>query len=178
MKADDNGITTRKTIVVPCIVNSSLYVVAERMRPFGWASCSRTNRASTPPMMKKAKALTPYRMPIFLWSIVVNHDANPVTARGRRNSTDCSGGGGGSSTTGGSRTVAITRLRGMSWRSLQRIQVGDEAVDLILRKVQVGHDRSGLGRRWIAQPCREVLVVELEHGTGEGVPALQVGEVG
>jgi len=35
-------------------------------------------------MMKKAKALTPYRMPIFLWSIVVNHDANPVTARGRR----------------------------------------------------------------------------------------------
>src|SRR5438105_13554814 len=117
-------------------------------------------------------------MPIFLWSMVVNHDAGPVTARGLRSSTDCSTGSGAISTGGGSRTVAITRLRGWSWRSLERIQVGDQRVDLVLREVQVGHHRAGLGSGRIAQPGGQVLVVQVEGGAGERVPALQMGEVG
>ena len=34
--------------------------------------------------MKKTKAVTPYMMPIFLWSTVVNQLQKPVIAVGRR----------------------------------------------------------------------------------------------
>ena len=38
-----------------------------------------------PPTRKKAKALTPYMMPSFLWSTVNIHERHPVAATGRRN---------------------------------------------------------------------------------------------
>src|SRR5918995_81448 len=74
----------RNTIVVPCIVNSSLYWAAVSRLPFGPASWSRRSNASTPPITKKASAVVPYMMPIFLWSIVVNQLQKPVVACGRR----------------------------------------------------------------------------------------------
>ena len=37
-----------------------------------------------PPTMKKKKAVTPYMIPIFLWSIVKSHDLQPVVETGRR----------------------------------------------------------------------------------------------
>ena len=49
----------RKIIVVPCIVNSALYVSALTTAPCGRASCSRMINASMPPMIKKPNAVTP-----------------------------------------------------------------------------------------------------------------------
>ena len=37
-------------------------------------------------MMKKTNAVTPYRIPIFLWSTVVNQPHTPVVAVGRAKS--------------------------------------------------------------------------------------------
>ena len=37
-----------------------------------------------PPTRKKKKAVTPYMIPIFLWSIVNSHDFQPVVVTGRR----------------------------------------------------------------------------------------------
>jgi hypothetical protein len=54
-----SGITTRNTMVVPCMVNSWLYSSALSTAPLGVASWPRISRASTPPTMKKAKAVIP-----------------------------------------------------------------------------------------------------------------------
>jgi len=61
-----SGITTRKIIVVPCIVNRRLYWSAFSTSPLAVVSCSRISSASTPPRRKKAKAVTPYMMPMRL----------------------------------------------------------------------------------------------------------------
>ena len=45
-------------MVVPCMVKTWLYWLADRMWPLGLASCSRISSASLPPMTKKAKAVT------------------------------------------------------------------------------------------------------------------------
>ncbi len=37
-----------------------------------------------PPMMKNTKAVTPYMIPIRLWSTVNSHERQPVVATGRR----------------------------------------------------------------------------------------------
>ena len=58
--------TTRKIIVVPCIVNSSLKRCALTSVLSGRASCRRMSSASMPPIRKKMKAEVPYRMPIRL----------------------------------------------------------------------------------------------------------------
>jgi hypothetical protein len=79
------GITTRKTIVRPCIVNTWLYRSAERRSLPGTANCVRINRASKPPIRKNDRAATPYMIPIFLWSTVVNHDFQPEVSVGRVN---------------------------------------------------------------------------------------------
>ena len=84
--ADDIGITKRKIIVRPCIVKIWLYSSAFSRVLSGWASCALISSASRPPMMKKKKATTPYMMPIFLWSTVVNQLQKPVIADGRRSS--------------------------------------------------------------------------------------------
>ena len=74
------GMIARKTIVVPCIVNSSLNRCAPTRVLSGAASCSRMIRASMPPTRKKMNALVPYRMPIRLWSTVVIQDQRPLGA--------------------------------------------------------------------------------------------------
>ena len=66
MNAAPIGITTRKTIVVPCIVKTWLYRSALSSLPSGAASCMRISSASMPPMRKKNSAVAPYMMPIFL----------------------------------------------------------------------------------------------------------------
>ena len=58
-KALPSGMTTRKIIVVACIVNISLYCAEVRTVLFGTASCRRMKRASRPPTMKKARAEMP-----------------------------------------------------------------------------------------------------------------------
>ena len=53
-------------MVVPCMVNSWLYVSALTSRPFGCASCARMNSASMPPIRKNASAVQKYSKPIRL----------------------------------------------------------------------------------------------------------------
>ena len=57
--AADSGITARKIIVVPCIVNMVLYCCAVRTVPFGNMSWARMSSASKPPTMKKIRAKNP-----------------------------------------------------------------------------------------------------------------------
>ncbi len=45
--------------------------------PLGTASWVRMPSASNPASRKKAKAVTMYMIPIFLWSAVVSHPSNP-----------------------------------------------------------------------------------------------------
>ena len=75
--------TPRKIIVVPCMVNSWLYMRAVTKSLSGRASCVRMARASTPPIRKYSIANAPYRMPIFLWSTVVSQSVQPVARSGR-----------------------------------------------------------------------------------------------
>jgi hypothetical protein len=82
--AADIGMTNRKIIVTPCIVKIWLYWSALSNVLSGLASWLRINRASMPPIRKNANALKPYRIPIFLWSTVVNQLHQPVISVGRR----------------------------------------------------------------------------------------------
>ena len=52
------GTTTRNTIVVPCIVMTSLYESPVRTSPFACASCVRISMAITPPARKKRPDVT------------------------------------------------------------------------------------------------------------------------
>ena len=65
-KAAPRGMIARKIIVSACIVNSWLNCCASTTVPFGTASCARMANASTPPIMKKSMAVTPYRVPMRL----------------------------------------------------------------------------------------------------------------
>jgi len=57
LAAGFNFITTRKIIVVPCIVNSMLNVSADTTRPFGPISCRRMITASSPPTANQDSAV-------------------------------------------------------------------------------------------------------------------------
>src|SRR4051812_41763074 len=98
--------------------------------------------------------------------MVVNQLVQPWVAVGRRNarSTGASVTSPGSMTAGtalGSRsTIAIT-AHPSNWRwgfrrSLQRLEVGDEARDLVFLQLQVRHDRPRLLARGVPQPGRHV----------------------
>ncbi len=76
--AADSGMTARKIIVVPCIVNSWLNVSAETTVPFGCISWARMITASRPPIRKNTSAVTRYSTPIRLWSTVVSQLQIPV----------------------------------------------------------------------------------------------------
>src|SRR5215218_3198829 len=75
------GTTNRKTIVVPCIVISWLYVCGSSSVLFAWLSCRRISSASVPPSRKNTKVRTRYMIPIRLWSVVVTHEVQPVRGR-------------------------------------------------------------------------------------------------
>src|SRR6266542_4443087 len=158
--------TTRKIIVTPCIVKNSLYVDADRILPFGCASWSRMNRASIPPITKNANAVIPYRIPIRLWSTVVIQLQNPVVAVGRR-----------------SRPLLAPSVRTLTVAiaarppSLQRHQVGDQRLHLLVGEPVVGHPRPRLHRGGVLQPPFQVGPVHGEDAAGEAVPAHQVREV-
>ena len=66
MNAAPMGMTTRKTIVTPCMVKTWLYRSAEMISWSGAASCVRMISASMPPMTKKNSAAAPYMMPMRL----------------------------------------------------------------------------------------------------------------
>ena len=59
MNAAPSGITTRKIIVMPCMVNTWLYCAAFSTVPLACTSCRRMSSASTPPITKKNSAVMP-----------------------------------------------------------------------------------------------------------------------
>ena len=65
-RPDIMGITKRKIIVVPWMVNSWLYVSASNSWTPGTASSVRISRAKMPPTRKKLNAVVMYIAPIFL----------------------------------------------------------------------------------------------------------------
>ena len=54
-----SGMIARKIMVVPCMVNSWLYVSGRRNVLFGDPSWIRSSMASMPPIRKKMKAVVP-----------------------------------------------------------------------------------------------------------------------
>ena len=64
----------RKTIVVPCMVNSALNVCALTSVLSGRASCSAHDERLEPADQEEDEAEVPYRMPMRLWSTVVSQD--------------------------------------------------------------------------------------------------------
>ena len=66
------GTTTRKIIVVPCIVSTSLYEFFVRSASCGAASCARMSTARMPPSTKKNSAVRMYMIPMRLWSSVTS----------------------------------------------------------------------------------------------------------
>jgi hypothetical protein len=76
--AADSGITTRKIIVVPCMVNNWLNVSADTTCSFGPFSCHRMIDASRPPIANQASAVYMYSAPIRLWSTVVSQLQSPL----------------------------------------------------------------------------------------------------
>ena len=66
------GTTTRKIIVVPCIVTTSLYEFFVRKVSFGVASCERMRIARMPAATNHASDVAMYMIPIRLWSTVTS----------------------------------------------------------------------------------------------------------
>src|SRR6478609_3268885 len=167
MNAAPMGMTTRKIIVVPCIVKTWLYRSALSSLPLGVASWRRMRRASMPPIMKKNSAAAPYMMPIFLWSTVVTQLRQPVVDEDGRAKTPpgrlCT-------------ASPAPRARGPSMAVmtcsflLQGDEEGDQVVDLVFGQVEVVHAAAlgarclarvhGLLGRGVAQPGLELLAVE------------------
>src|ERR1700681_2939570 len=100
--------------------------------------------------------------------MVVTQPQKPLVLVGRaRNGvslTAASSPGAGASA-GGSRTVAtIDSSRSKTCWSFERIQVGDELADLVLGQAEIGHHRTRLLARRVAQPGPEVGIGVLEDG--------------
>src|SRR5438309_11946519 len=112
-----NGMMNRKIITVACMVKIWLYSSGCSGGASGSANCVRTRSAARPPRTKKTKVEMMYRMPIFLWSVVVSQAPTPRRSRAR---SECPGAGlVGRATTGGAAVVAINL-------SLQGLEVGDD----------------------------------------------------
>src|SRR5687767_11914230 len=110
--------------------------------------------ASIPPITRKTSAEAPYMTPIFLWSTVVTQDRHPVVARGRANTPSGLRATvppeGSARASEGRSTIAMGQL-------LQRLEVGDEGIDLLVGEVQVRHAAGPLGvhgllARGVSQP--------------------------
>src|SRR5689334_14794837 len=136
------GTTNRKIIVVPCIVNSSLYVCGVSRSLLGTASWRRMSSASTPPRMKKANVRTRYMIPMRLWSVVVTQDAQPVAGPSTLRATTC---GIGVTVVVGASTVAAMRcvrssglrVRGAGLELLAlRCRLGLRQLDVVLEAGQ------------------------------------------
>src|SRR4030081_346816 len=117
-----NGMMNRKIITVACIVKIWLHSSGSIGGDPGSASWVRTSSAARPPRTKKMKVETMYRMPIFLWSVVVSQAPPPRRAGIWIGVRDVSAAGG--ATTGGAAVVAIDGLSNS--RLLQRLEESDD----------------------------------------------------
>ena len=75
------GVANSSSMIVPCMVNSSLYCWSETMWLFGPMSWARMIIAISPPTMKKPNEVIRYRWPMILWSVVDSHSARMLPLR-------------------------------------------------------------------------------------------------
>src|SRR5437667_7189862 len=137
-------------MIVPWMVNTSLYECAERKWLSGWASCVRMSSARTPPTTKKMNELIRYMIPIFLWSVVVSHTRRPRRGAGAISSSRTS-------------VTAISLLPVRSWRRPGHDEDSghggpvDLALEVVLARRQ-GRKRVGMGRHSGELPRLEELL--------------------
>src|SRR5260370_704647 len=65
----NSGVANSSSMIVPCIVKSSLYCWSETMWRSGPSSWVRMIRAISPPTRKNPNEVIRYRWPITLWSV-------------------------------------------------------------------------------------------------------------
>src|SRR5688500_1270623 len=128
----------------------------------------RSSSASTPPMMKKTNEVTPYRIPIRLWSTVVSHDTRPCVAFGRRKN---------GWRVGTAIDMGLPCYERPCRPSFQAPQVLDQRLDLILVQVVVRHVGAGLHPWGVGQPLGQSVLRVGKHPGGDRLPACQVCEV-
>src|SRR5713226_2646328 len=128
--------------------------------------------ASRPPTMKKTSAVTPYRIPMRLWSTVVTQPHHPLVAVGRASRRR------GRGAVPYSPSPATEAIGSQPPPSLQAFEIRDQRTDLVLCEPEARHVRARLDRRRIVQPVAEVAGVVLEGGPCERGPAREVGQVG
>ena len=65
----NSGVANSSSMIVPCIVNSSLYCWSDTTWFSGSKSWSRMIMAISPPAMKNPNDVIRYRCPMILWSV-------------------------------------------------------------------------------------------------------------
>ncbi len=70
-KPANSGVANISSMTVPCMVNAWLNCSFDMICVPGRASSARMRSAMTPPTQKKTNDVIRYRLPIFLWSVVV-----------------------------------------------------------------------------------------------------------
>ena len=68
-------------MIVPCMVNSSLYCWSEITCLFGPSNWIRISSAITPAHRKKKNEVMRYRCPMILWSVEESQDARMFPLR-------------------------------------------------------------------------------------------------
>ena len=75
--AGTDGIRKKNTIVMPCMVNTLLYMSADIRSPAGVSNSRRISMANEPPIQKKKVIEIRNSMAMRLWSVVSSHDLIP-----------------------------------------------------------------------------------------------------
>ena len=89
----NSGVANSSSMIVPCMVNSSLYCWSDTRWLSGSKSWSRMIIAIRPPAMKNPNDVIRYRCPMTLWSVEDSQSAmiEPLRAVARRRSTGRAG---------------------------------------------------------------------------------------
>src|SRR2546422_2245999 len=155
---------TRKTIVVPCTVNSRLKTCGDTRVLPAPASCARITAASRPAIRKNARPATTYMIPRRLWSTVTTHSWSRVSRpAGSRWASRAA--------IGGATTLMVGGLLAKSR------EVGDQLIELIPGEVHRRHEGAGLQHGGILHPGSQSLGRIGGHSGPDRRAAHQMGEI-
>ena len=87
----NSGVANSSSMIVPCIVNSSLYCWSDTMWLSGPISWMRMIIAIRPPMRKNPNEVIRYRWPMTLWSVEDSQSAIIEPLRALRGAVTGSG---------------------------------------------------------------------------------------
>src|SRR6266545_1312814 len=147
----------RKIISVPCSVKTWLYLCTDRSCVPGRASSARISSAITPAIAKTANEFQKYRIPIFLWSVVVSQASSLVAGDGL-----------GASAGRWTSVIAMTNLRLFHDERARHGRAVDGALEVVPAGPQWG-EMEGRRRRpghWRAQEVLDFQLVRIEDAEG------------